>query len=223
LGTNLNSTGMASAVPVPNMKINSININTPDYWNRNIAEPDFGLRQQRYLELAGEGKRIIELGCGMSRFSDVARIKFKESWGLDFSPKTIQRAREEFPDVKYMVSDACKTPFEDNYFDVAVAGELIEHLREPKSLVQEMSRIAKTIIISTARMEYNDPEHLWEFTEEELKNLFSPFGETYTEEIKSDWYPGRSYLFVKCQKSSENDRKHPKSHRMPHKPRNIKS
>ena len=186
-------------------KINSININTPDFWDRNIANSDFGLRQQRYLELAGGGKRIIELGCGLSRFLDVARIKFKESWGVDFSPKTIQRAREEFPEVKYMVSNATKTPFEDDYFDVAVAGELIEHLREPKSLVQEMSRIAKTIIISTAKMEYNDPEHLWEFSKESLIDLFSPFGETYFEEIKSDWFPGRSYLFIKCQKSSEKE------------------
>jgi ubiquinone/menaquinone biosynthesis C-methylase UbiE len=190
-------------------KLNKINLNCVDYWDEHIAESDFGLRQQRYLELAGCGKRIIELGCGMSRFLDVARISFKECYGIDFSPKTIQKARKEFPEVKYLVSDATKTPFDDNYFDVAVAGELIEHLEEPKALVQEMSRIAKTIIISTAKMEYNDPEHLWEFTEKELKKLFSSFGETYVEEIKSDWFPGRSYLFVLCLKHSRKESQKP--------------
>lgn len=183
---------MASAVPVfPTMeRINSKNINNTKYWDEHIAEPDFGLRQKKYLKLAGKGDSIIELGCGMSPFLDKARKNFKNCVGLDFSDETRKEARKKFPEVHYFYGDATNTCFADKEFDVSVAGELIEHLEEPNKLLQEMMRITKRrIIISTAKMEYNDPEHLWEF---EAKDF--PFGEV--EEVKSKRFPGRSYLFI---------------------------
>jgi ubiquinone/menaquinone biosynthesis C-methylase UbiE len=171
-------------------KVNAKNINFPSYWDSHIAETDFGLRQRKYLELAGKGNTIIELGCGLSPFLDKARKKFKNCVGLDFSLSTLFEAIEKFPNVMYYGGDATKTRFGDKEFDVSVAGELIEHLKDPNKLLAEMVRITKKrIILSTAKMEYNDPEHLWEFSKEDF-----PFGEV--EEIKSKRFPGRSYLFV---------------------------
>lgn len=174
-------------------------INSQEYWDLNIAKPEFGLRQQRYLELAGRGKKIVELGCGMSPFLDVARICFSDVWGVDFSPETVKEAAKEFPDVKYMKCNALSTPFRKKYFDVSVAGELIEHLPDPKRLVEELVRITKRrIIISTAQMEYREPEHLTIFTEKSLAKLFKPYGKVSVETIPSDWFPGRKYLFLTC-------------------------
>lgn len=176
-----------------------MNINSPSYWDLNIAKPEFGLRQQRYLELAGIGKKIIELGCGMSPFLDVARISFTEVWGVDFSRETIKEAQKEFPDVTYMNCDALKTPFKDKTFDVSVAGEMIEHLRNPAELVKEMARITKKrIVISTAKMEYLEPEHLWIFDKKSLGKLFKPYGKVKMEWKDSEWFPGRRYLFLTC-------------------------
>jgi ubiquinone/menaquinone biosynthesis C-methylase UbiE len=172
-------------------QINSINLNDANYWDKNIAKPKFGIRQKKYLELAGKGNKIIELGCGLSPFLNKARKNFKECAGLDFSTKTIIEARNRFPKVEYIYGDCTKTNFKDKEFDVSVAGELIEHLEDPQKLIDEMKRITKKrIILSTAKMEYNDPEHLWEFTKEDLER----WGKV--EEIKSDWFPGRSYLFL---------------------------
>ena len=69
-------------------RLNSKNINTKKYWDEHIAEPDLGLRQKKYLELAGKGNNIIEFGCGLSPFLDKARKNFKQVWGIDFSNKT---------------------------------------------------------------------------------------------------------------------------------------
>ncbi len=171
-------------------RINKTNLNSETYWNKHIAKPDFGLRQKKYLDLAGKGNKLIELGCGMSPFLDKARKNFKECRGLDFSKQTIIEAREKYPKVIYFLGDAVKTGLPDKEFDVSVAGELIEHLKNPEKLITEMIRITKKrVIISTAKMEYNDPEHLWEFNEDDF-----PFWNV--ERIKSKRFPGRSYLFV---------------------------
>jgi len=171
-------------------KVNSKNINTKKYWDEHIAKPDFGLRQKKYLELAGKGNKIVELGCGLSPFLSKARNNFKECYGLDFSKKTLKSACAEFPGVNYYIGNAIKSPFPDKYFDVSVAGELIEHLKNPEKLITEMVRITKKrIILSTAQMEYSDPEHLWEFSEDDF-----PFWKT--QRVKSRRFPGRSYLFV---------------------------
>lgn len=171
-------------------RLNEQNLNTESYWNEHIAKPDFGLRQKKYLELAGKGKKIVELGCGLSPFLNKARRNFKECVGIDYSTKTVIEARNEFPKVEYIFGNALETRLGDKEVDVSVAGELIEHLEEPEKLIAEMMRITKRrIILSTAHLEYNDPEHLWWFEKEDF-----PMGKV--EEVKSERYPGRSYLFI---------------------------
>jgi hypothetical protein len=60
-------------------RLHNKNINNPDYWELHQTATDKGLRQYRYIELAGTGKRIIEIGCGSSPFVDMALSNFKES------------------------------------------------------------------------------------------------------------------------------------------------
>lgn len=170
-------------------RINEKNINTQKYWDKHIAKPDFGLRQKKYLELAGKGDRIVELGCGLSPFLDKARANFKECVGIDFSWKTIREAEKMFPKVKYIFADAMDTGLTSDSFDVSVSGELIEHLTNPGDLLEEMERITKRrIILSTAKMEYHEKEHIWEFDKKDFNGK--------VEEIKSNRYKGRSYIFV---------------------------
>jgi len=175
------------------------NINTKKYWDKNIAKPDFGLRQKEYLKMAGEGNMIVELGCGMSPFLNVAKNMFNEAWGVDFSYKTLEEANKKFPDVKYLMSECTDVPFPDNTFDVSVAGELMDHLDKPNKLAEEMARITKKkIILSVAHMETPHPEHVWEFSKDDLRMLFKRFGKVKIKEIHSKRFPGRSYLFLTC-------------------------
>ena len=176
------------------------NINTPKYWDSHQTAVDFGLRQQKYSDLAGKGFSIIELGCGLSPFLHQANFQVK--FGLDFSKETVYKAGTMYPDVEYILGDCTNTPFPDKEFDVSVAGELIEHLENPIDLVNEMVRITKDkIIISTPHLEFDDPEHLHEFEEEDLINLLSPYGKVTCETIKSDRFKGRKYIFATCELS----------------------
>lgn len=182
-------------------KISDVDINTPEYWDSyqwDSTPLNFGLRQIKYTELAGSGNRIVELACGLSPF--IAEVpSFKERYGVDFSPKTLEKASERYPQVKYMLADCRETPFEDKFFDVSVAGEVIEHLRNPEILIKEMARITKRrMIISSAHMEYDEAEHLWEFEEKDFIDMLSHYGKSLSEVINSQWFPGRSYIFATC-------------------------
>ncbi|MBN2094121.1 MAG: class I SAM-dependent methyltransferase [Candidatus Zambryskibacteria bacterium] len=180
-------------------RINKKNINTPDYWNVHPTTEEFGLRHEKYFEIAGNGERIIDLGCGKAPFLDIVRRRFKESWGLDYSPETLKYNRQKFPAINYIEGDAQNTLFRDDCFDVVVAGEIIEHMENPIILLKEMLRICKPngkLILSTAIMEYNDPEHIWEFNTKDFKE----WGFT-VEMIRSERFPGRSYIFAYGRKS----------------------
>ena len=176
-------------------KFNIENINTPEYWDNHQTALDFGLRQKTYLELAGIGNSIAELGCGLSPMLAHANI-FEEKVGVDFSWETIKRAGLLYPDVTYRQADVTETYLPEAHFDVSVSGEVIEHLENPEALIEEMKRITKKggkIIISTPHLEFEDPEHLWEFDEA----WFQERGFT-TEVVHSERFPGRSYIFAFC-------------------------
>lgn len=183
------------------------NINTPEYFDNQFEDKPIdmenNLRQEKYLEMIGDKRgRVIELGCGVSYFPQMA-TKLGESWGLDFTPKAMEKMRRELPEVNYVCGDVLCTPFRDSFFDIVVSGELLEHLERPQELVDEMARIAKpdgVLVLSTPHLEFDDPEHIWEFSLADLKEMFAKYGETHTDIIQSDRFPGREYLFIVCQK-----------------------
>lgn len=172
-------------------RCNPENINTPSYWNEHQTALDFGLRQQKYLELAGKGHAILEVGCGLSPFLDKARDNFTFTFGFDFSPETIRRAREMYPNVIYYEQDATDLVM-DKFVDVVVAGEIIEHLEDPDKFLDQLENIAfKRVIISTPILEFNDKEHLWQFDEEYfIQNGYK------TEVVHSNRFKGRAYIFA---------------------------
>lgn len=168
------------------------NINTPDYWDDHQTALDFGLRQQKYLELAGSGETICEVGCGLSPTLSEALKTFKVAVGYDFSPTTISRAGELYPKVHYFELDANHLWRLDVKYDVVIAGEIIEHLEDPDEFLKQLERIAKKkVIVSTPNLEFDDPEHLWEFDEK----YFQDRGYT-TEVVESERFIGRKYIFA---------------------------
>lgn len=174
-------------------RFNVKNINTPEYWDTHQTATDFGLRQQKYADLVNNRKKVVELGCGLSPF--LFRINNDERWGLDFSFETIEQAEQMYPGVKYVIGDATKTPFKKGEFDAVVAGEIIEHLERPSDLIEEMERICKKggiMVISTPILEFEDPEHLWQFDVDDFFNL--DFNDV--EIIESKKFPGRKYIFA---------------------------
>lgn len=186
-------------------KLTDKQINSPQYWDNQYRgkgiDRERTLRQDEYLKIIGNDPwtRVVELGCGLSPFPVMAAEKYFISCAVDYAKETVARLKSRYPSVYYTEGDATDTRFPDNYFDAVVAGEIIEHLEDPSALLREMSRICVPegkLIISTAKVEFVDPEHLWEFDDDDLRKLFEPFGDSGDIYVKdSEIFKGRRYLF----------------------------
>lgn len=71
------------------------------------------------------------------------------SYEVKMSINIEPQARISFP---FLIADACDMPFPDDYVDFALANAIIEHVgqeAEQQKMVQEMSRVARSWVITT--------------------------------------------------------------------------
>ena len=83
--------------------------------------------------------KILDAGCGpgaalsyLSQFGDVI--------GVDISDEALKFAKKRGKVVKGDISDL---PFKEETFDAVVAMDLLEHVPNPKNVIQEASRVLK--------------------------------------------------------------------------------
>jgi ubiquinone biosynthesis O-methyltransferase len=102
-------------------------------------------------------KRLLDIGCGSGVVSRKCANVVKEVYGCDISQNAIDYATkkataEGIKNVKFRKCAAERLPFKDNYFDVVIASELIEHLKDPGVFLMEIKRVLKKrgyVIITT--------------------------------------------------------------------------
>jgi 2-polyprenyl-3-methyl-5-hydroxy-6-metoxy-1,4-benzoquinol methylase len=127
-------------------------------FNRHLVVYEFA---KQYVE----GKFVVDCGCGEGYGSKVVSSVAERVIGVDVSRKTIARAMEKYrqPNLAYQVANVdTHIPVESGTVDVVICLQVIEHLRQPKGLLQEIHRILRKggkLIISTPN-----------------KNTFSPTG-----------------------------------------------
>ncbi len=146
------------------------------------------------LHYKGNGnKNLLEIGFGYGYFIEKLSNNFK-CFGIDYSPKIVEFAKNRFESKKINISQQNieNTNFEDNYFDVIIAVEVIEHL--PDSVlnngIKEVKRILKpggvfigsvpadeylkkeTVFCPYCKKSFHKVGHQNSFSKENLKNLF---------------------------------------------------
>lgn len=147
------------------------------------------------------GKRVLDAACGEGYGS-----RLMHEWGaasvvgVDVSEVAVEKAKRLFETdkVNYLVHDVESLPFPDNFFDVVVSLETIEHLTNPEIFLRELRRVLKkngTAIISCPNDNYyaqNVPNftniyHKRRYTWPEYRELVEKeFGEP------NQWYMGNS-------------------------------
>jgi SAM-dependent methyltransferase len=132
--------------------------------------------------------RVLDVGCGLSLFTQIP-----EPWAFrvaagDLVPAQIKGRKAERPDLDWTVFDAGVLPFKSGTFDGLFAGEILEHLADPEAGLQDWNRVLKpggVLIVTTPnrgrrinRLNGDDwpysPDHLREFTFEELNRETLP-------------------------------------------------
>jgi len=191
--------------------------NTPKYhddiWRDDVKGKISHYDAGRPAELAkhvAAGMRVCDLGAGLWGSAQwlIEETDFDiQVYAVDFSRYAMdwlfdRNSKDSRLHVQYDLAD--QTTFPEGFFDVVMAGELLEHYEEPDRLVREMARICRPkgwMTISTVDMHSNAairnevvyPCHVWEFEPDDLIGLFHPYGEV------AYWYFG-NYHMLDCWK-----------------------
>lgn len=103
---------------------------------------DIPVRKEYILKEIGRGKRVLDLGCLGGQISKLIKDQNNEVYAVEVNPKAAKVAEERGIRVKvFDLNDGI--PFEDGYFDVVNAGEIIEHIYDTKFLFEECNRVLK--------------------------------------------------------------------------------
>lgn len=88
-----------------------------------------------------KNNRLLDIGCGAGNLLAAARKNGWDAQGLDVSPSAVKHVRGlGFEVYEGELQDAA---FPSQNFDVVTAAELLEHLVDPRPLLQEVARILR--------------------------------------------------------------------------------
>lgn len=159
-------------------------------------------RQERREVLAmipPEASRILDIGCGEGALGRALLDRgASEVVGIEADPATAETARKNLSRVFRGDVETLSLPFGDGYFDCIVLADVLEHLRDPLSLLAKAKRHladSGTVVASIpnvrflnvveqlaeGRWEYRDAgildrTHLRFFTRKEMEILFRDAG-----------------------------------------------
>jgi SAM-dependent methyltransferase len=145
---------------------------------------------RRYV--GGPGRRVLDVGCRSGALTR-AYLHGNVVVGIDVDQLALDEAARLGIETHWVDAEE-GLPFEDETFDVVVAGELLEHVRDPAALVADARRVLRpggTFVGSVpngfrlknrlrflaGRKPETDPTHLHLFTPDELRTLLSGFDE----------------------------------------------
>ena len=123
---------------------------------------------------SGEALDVLDVGCNAVTQSRFWASKGHRYLGVDINEPLVrlaqQRALEEGSGARYEVASATKLPFPDGSFDVCLLPELLEHIADWQSCLDEAARVLRpkgVLYISTSswlcpkQQEFNLPGYSW--------------------------------------------------------------
>jgi SAM-dependent methyltransferase len=164
---------------------------------------------RRYV--GGPGRHVLDLGCRDGALTQ-AYAGGNEIVGVDADRQALAEAQKLGIETRWADLDDA-LPFESSTFDIVVAGELLEHLRDPRSVVSEVLRVLRaggTFVGSVPnayrlknRLRFlrglkpeNDPTHLQMFAPKDVRALLDSFEDVHLHLIAGRLVPLHARLFA---------------------------
>ncbi len=155
---------------------------------------------RKMLRLVGENKRVIDFGCATGYFSQLLAKKGCRVTGVELNPDAAKFAEQYCEQV--IVADLDLVPLAEilpsHTFDVAIFGDILEHLRDPWKILKETQQLLKSegyvvaslpniahgairLALLQGKFEYTalgilDNTHLRFFTRKTVEDLFERSG-----------------------------------------------
>lgn len=145
------------------------------YALRSQTNSEYSFIRRTLRRYAGSHSRLLDVGCGYSRFHSLIRSEAYEHIGVDSNPRTVEHNRSLGRNVM-LPEDAASL---DGHFDVVLFSHVIEHL-DYASLISffdqylRMLRSGGIVIILTPlyhRGFYDDFDHVKPYNPEALRQL----------------------------------------------------
>ncbi len=119
---------------------------TGGYYNdENLVVPDFVIRRLEEIVSSfapyRRTNKLLDIGCGAGTLLTVAKQAGWDAEGVEVSIPTVEYLRKRGLNV--FPGELERANFPAGRFDVVTAGELIEHVPDPSSLVAEVARILR--------------------------------------------------------------------------------
>jgi SAM-dependent methyltransferase len=161
--------------------------------------------------VGGPGRRVLDLGCRYGALTQ-AYARGNEVTGVDVDREALVEAAKLGIDTQWADVDQ-PLPFADASFDVVVAGELLEHVRDPARLIAEARRVLRPggqfvasvpnafrlknrLRFLLGRKPEEDPTHLHMFSPDEVRSLLDGFEDPQLHFIAGRFVPLHGRLFA---------------------------
>lgn len=86
--------------------------------------------------------KLLDVGCGLGFFLESAE-KYYDAHGIDISEYSIREARKRTKRSKLSIGNATNLNYENEFFDVITAFDLLEHISSPIKALKDFHRVLK--------------------------------------------------------------------------------
>jgi 2-polyprenyl-3-methyl-5-hydroxy-6-metoxy-1,4-benzoquinol methylase len=156
-------------------------------------------RHEMIQFLPSKYSKVLEIGCNVGKFATSIKSKPCEYWGVEPFEEAANVAKTKMDKVLVGFYDNIANEIPDNYFDLVIANDVIEHMEQPwnffKSIKNKMTSNA-FIVLSIPNVRYFnnlvdllfhkdwkyidcgilDITHLRFFTEKSIVRLLNEYG-----------------------------------------------
>lgn len=174
-----------------------------------FAGPERETLFRRYVN--GPGRRVLDLGCRDGALTKVY-LQGNDVVGVDADREALAEAEKLGVETHWADLDQ-PLEFADESFDVAVAGELLEHLADPKRVVGEIRRVLRPggtfvgsvpnayrlkrrLLFLLGRPPDDDPTHLQMLSPADVRTLLDGFEDTQLHFVAGRLVPLHPRLFA---------------------------
>lgn len=89
------------------------------------------------------GKRCLDVGCGDGKLLELLQGGGNEVYGVDASISAVQECKKKGIRTLLLDMNHERLPFSDDYFDICICLETLEHLTNPYHAIMEIRRVLK--------------------------------------------------------------------------------
>ena len=85
--------------------------------------------------------RLLDYGCGDGQFLNMAKEFSGKVCGVDVSSVAIEKASKAYPEIPFVLLEGDKLPFAEGSFDTISVIDVLEHLLDVETALEEMNRV----------------------------------------------------------------------------------